>query len=64
VDEIAARSRDGLRRMKFLIDSGLEHPTESALEQEQLVAARHTESPNYAEGLQAFRGKRRPRFSS
>lgn len=59
---LAARSRDGLRRMKDLIDTGLELPVDKALEREQAVAAEHALSPDYREGLTAFRERRAPRW--
>lgn len=64
VSELLARSRDGLARMKALIDSGLGQPLDDALDREQTVTTEHTRSPDYAEGLLAFREKRAPRFLS
>jgi enoyl-CoA hydratase len=59
---LATRSRDGLRRMKTLIDTGAELSAEDALRFEQTVAAEHTHSADYLEGLTAFRERRAARF--
>ncbi len=63
VGELAARSRDSLREVKQLIDAGLERDFDAALEEEQVVAARHAGSADYIEGLRAFQSKRTPRFA-
>lgn len=62
VFDLNARSRQGLGRMKALIDRGLEQSATSALENEQVVAALHTHSRDYSEGLAAFRERRPPQF--
>jgi enoyl-CoA hydratase len=62
VEELLSRSAAGLRRMKSLVMGGLEVPSEEALEREQHIAAEHTESRDYREGLNAFRDKRAPSF--
>jgi enoyl-CoA hydratase len=59
---LASRSADGLRRMKELVDRGLETGVDEALAHEQAVAAEHLGAPDYREGLAAFREKRTPRF--
>jgi enoyl-CoA hydratase len=61
-DQLAARSRDGLRRMKDMVDRGLEMTVDDALAHEQKVAAEHLHAADYAEGLSAFRERRAPRF--
>ncbi|GAA1386381.1 enoyl-CoA hydratase/isomerase family protein [Pseudonocardia kongjuensis] len=59
---LAARSRDGLARMKDLIDTGLESTPDDALAREQVVVGEHTGSADYHEGLAAFRERRAPRW--
>ncbi|WP_033288206.1 enoyl-CoA hydratase/isomerase family protein [Amycolatopsis jejuensis] len=63
VADLVSRSRDGLTRLKRLIDDGVDQPLPTALAGEQTMAALHTHSPDYAEGLAAFREKRKPRFA-
>ncbi|MEJ2870534.1 enoyl-CoA hydratase-related protein [Actinomycetospora sp. OC33-EN08] len=59
---LAAASRDGLGRMKTMVDRGLEMTVDDALAHEQKVAAEHVHAADYAEGLSAFRERRAPRF--
>ncbi len=63
---IVARLRDKsplvLRRMKALVDDGLEQPIETALRLELLASEVHAHSHDMKEGLAAFEEKRQPRF--
>ncbi len=65
--EIVARLRDKsplvLRRMKALVDDGLEQPVETALRLELLASEVHAHSHDMKEGLAAFEEKRQPRFT-
>jgi enoyl-CoA hydratase len=63
VGELTARSRTGLARMKSMIDAGDEQPLDVALRNEQATTALHTFSPDYAEGLAAFKERRPPDFN-
>ncbi len=64
--EIAARigskSPLGLRRMKQLVDDGMEQSLNSALNAELTMCALHARSFDQAEGLSAFNAKRKPVF--
>lgn len=51
-----------LRRMKALVDDGLEQPTATALRLELLASEVHATSRDFKEGLAAFEEKRKPRF--
>ena len=51
-----------LRRMKALVDDGLEQPVETALRLELLASEVHAHSHDMKEGLAAFEEKRKPRF--
>ncbi|MGW4033466.1 enoyl-CoA hydratase/isomerase family protein [Streptomyces sp. NPDC004838] len=62
VADLAARSRVGLSRLKRMLDDSMEQPLDTALAGEQTMATLHTYSKDYAEGLAAFREKRRPLF--
>ncbi|NCU66839.1 enoyl-CoA hydratase [Acidovorax sp. HMWF018] len=62
-DLIATKSPLGLRRMKALIDDGLDQPEDTALRLESLASEVHTLSSDFREGLQAFEAKRPPRFT-
>jgi len=64
--EVVARLRNKsplvLRRMKALVDDGLEQPVETALRLELLASEVHAHSHDMKEGLAAFEEKREPRF--
>jgi enoyl-CoA hydratase/carnithine racemase len=62
VREIETKSPLGLRRMKELVESALDQPIEQGLRAEILALAAHLHSHDLAEGLCAFREKRRPNF--
>jgi len=51
-----------LRRMKALVDDGLEQPIDTALRLELLASEVHSHSHDMKEGLAAFEEKRPPRF--
>ena len=59
---LATKSPLGLRRMKRLIDDGLDQPVEVALRNELVVSDAHRHSYDRNEGLAAFAEKRRPAF--
>lgn len=63
VDKIATKSPVGLRRMKVLIDDGLQQPLDTALRLELLACEAHAHSADMKEGLAAFEEKRKPRFT-
>jgi enoyl-CoA hydratase len=52
-----------LRRMKALVDDGLEQPIETALRLELLASEVHAHSHDMKEGLAAFEEKRAPNFT-
>lgn len=60
--KIASKSPAGLRRMKQLVNDGLEQPIETALRLELLTCEAHAHSEDMKEGLAAFEGKRKPVF--
>lgn len=62
-DRIATKSPLGLRRMKTLIDDGLQQPMETALRMELLACEVHSYSADLHEGLAAFNEKRAPCFT-
>lgn len=62
VAKLAVKSSLVLRRMKALVDDGLEQPLDVALRQELVASAVHAHSHDMREGLAAFEEKRRPRF--
>lgn len=62
VAKLASKSPLGLRRMKALVDDGLEQPMESALRLELLASEAHAYSEDMKEGLSAFNEKRKPVF--
>lgn len=61
---IASKSASGLSHMKRLIDEGLDQPLANALRMEQDALAVHVHSDDLREGLNAFREKRHPHFTS
>lgn len=67
VQALAARmvnkSPLGLRRMKQLVDDGLEQPLDVALHNERTMVEAHNHSNDRREGLEAFAQKRAPRFN-
>ncbi len=62
-DKLATKSPIGLRRMKALVDDGMEQPEAVAMRFEQLVSEAHAHSADMKEGLAAFQEKRTPRFT-
>lgn len=60
--KLVAKSPLGLRRMKRLIDEGLEVDIEAALAKELDLHAEHSQSRDRKEGLAAFSEKRKPLF--
>lgn len=62
VAKLQAKSPLVLRRMKALVDDGLEQPVETALRLELLASEVHAHSHDMKEGLAAFQEKRAPRF--
>ena len=62
VAKLAAKSPLVLRRMKALVDDGLEQPSATALRLEILASEVHAHSHDMKEGLAAFEEKRKPHF--
>ncbi len=62
VGTLAQRSPIGLRRMKRMIDDGLEQSLPAALRYELSLNALHVDSHDRMEGLAAFAEKRKPAF--
>ncbi len=62
VAKLANKSPLVLRRMKALVDDGLEQPVATALRLEILASEVHAHSHDMKEGLAAFEEKRKPRF--
>ena len=62
VAKLVPKSPLVLRRMKALVDDGLEQPSETALRLELLASEVHAHSHDLKEGLAAFEEKRTPRF--
>jgi len=63
VESIAAKSPLGLRRMKQLVNDGLDQPMSTALRLELLAGNAHALSDDMREGMAAFAEKREPRFN-
>lgn len=61
-EKIAGKSPLGLKRMKQLINDGLDMPAHLAMQMEKLVSAEHMRSNDAAEGGRAFKEKRKPEF--
>lgn len=59
---VATKSPLGLRRMKQLVNDGLDQPAETALRLELLASEVHAHSEDMREGLAAFAEKRKPVF--
>lgn len=62
-DELLGRSPLGLRRMKRLVDDGLDMSLDAALAAELLASELHAKSQDMAEGLAAFGERRAPVFT-
>ncbi len=61
-ERIAGKSPLGLKRMKALLNDGLDMPASLAMKMEKLVSAEHMRSGDAAEGGRAFKEKRKPEF--
>lgn len=61
-EKIAGKSPLGLRRMKMLLNDGMDMPAHLAMKTEKLVSAEHMRSQDAAEGGKAFKEKRKPEF--
>ncbi|MDP6873581.1 MAG: enoyl-CoA hydratase/isomerase family protein [Alphaproteobacteria bacterium] len=62
VAKLATKSPIGLRRMKRMIDDGLDQPLQSALRYELSLNAQQALTHDRNEGLAAFNEKRQPKF--
>lgn len=62
VAKLSDKSPLALRRVKLLVDDGLEQPTATALRLELLATEAHAASYDMKEGLAAFEEKRKPNF--
>lgn len=62
VSRLSEKSPLVLRRMKGLVDDGLEQPSATALRLELLASEVHAHSYDMKEGLAAFEQKRKPAF--
>jgi enoyl-CoA hydratase/carnithine racemase len=62
VAKLAPKSPLVLRRMKALVDDGLQQPADTALRLELLASEVHSHSHDMQEGLAAFEEKRKPNF--
>lgn len=63
VANLAAKSPLTLRRMKRLVQDGLEQPIESAVRLEHMMGDLHWTSDDMKEGVAAFLEKRQPRYT-
>jgi enoyl-CoA hydratase len=61
-EKIASKSPLSLKRMKMLINAGIDMPADLAMKMEKLVSAEHMRSNDAAEGGRAFKEKRKPEF--
>jgi len=61
-EKIAAKSPVGLKRMKQLLEDGIDMPLKQALQNEKLVSTAHMRSFDAGEGGKAFMEKRKPQF--
>ncbi|MDP6343460.1 MAG: enoyl-CoA hydratase-related protein [Alphaproteobacteria bacterium] len=62
IGKLASKSPIGLRRMKRMIDDGLDQPLQSALRYELSLNAQQALTHDRNEGLAAFNEKREPKF--
>lgn len=62
VARLADKSPLVLRRVKALVDDGLDQPVQTALRLELLASEAHAHSHDMKEGLAAFEEKRKPNF--
>lgn len=62
IAKLANKSPLGLKRMKELVDDGLEQPRDVALRNELIAGGLHGHSYDQKEGLAAFNEKRKPQF--
>jgi len=62
IGKLSTKSPIGLRRMKDLVDDGLEQTRDTALRLELLAGALHAHSFDMQEGIAAFNEKRKPQF--
>lgn len=62
VGKLADKSPLVLRRVKALVDDGLEQPMATALRLELVASELHAQSHDMKEGLAAFEEKRKPQF--
>ena len=60
---LGEKSPLGLKLMKQLINNSLEQPKETALCNELMAIATHSQSQDWIEGLAAFAEKRKPKFT-
>jgi enoyl-CoA hydratase len=61
-EKIAGKSPLGLKRMKQLLEDGMDMPLKQALANEKLVSTTHMRSFDAGEGGRAFMEKRKPQF--
>jgi enoyl-CoA hydratase/carnithine racemase len=61
-EKIAGKSPLGLKRMKQLLEDGMDMPLKQALANEKLVSTTHMRSFDASEGGRAFMEKRKPQF--
>lgn len=61
-DKLASKSPLALRRLKQLVDAGLDQPRATALHLELMASEAHAFSHDFKEGLAAFEERRAPQF--